>query len=190
MSNPTVQDYLSDEKWCKKIDNWFRDVDRDKNGFVTRKEWFVSVDKLEELLPDRKDFITVARQRTNEYLDSLQLTEGLKADKQKFRELSASYAMREGEIFKRGEFTTLEKLMHAMFDVLDTNSNGYLSFDEYKVLAASYNNDDENSAKATFALLDKNNDGRLDKKEYASSLFKFSMMLDDKPTEGLLGERY
>ena len=190
MSTLTVQDYIDNANWCKRLDNWFVDVDRDKSGFVTRKDWFIAIEKLEELLPHRKELTAIARQRTNEYLDSFQLTEGMKADKQKFKELSAAYAIKEGEIFKRGELTTFEALMHSMFDVLDTNSNGFLSFDEYKVLTASYNNTDEKSAKASFDLLDKSKDGRLDKKEYASSLFKFSLMLDDKSTEGLLGDRY
>ena len=125
MSTQTVQDFLSNANWCKRIDNWFNDVDRDKSGFVERKDWFIAIEKLEELLPDRKEFTAIARQRTDEYLDSLQLTAGMKADKAKFKELSASYVIKEGEIFKRGEFTTLEKLMHSIFDVLDTNSNGY-----------------------------------------------------------------
>lgn len=176
----SVPDYLGNENWCKLMEGWFNDVDQDKKDFVTRKDWFVVIDKLEVLFPHRKDMITIARQCTNDHLDSLGLMEGMKADKQMFKELAADYVLKEQELFKSGKMTTLEKLMNAMFDILDTNNSGYLNFDEYKVLTTVYNNLDEKTIRAAFELLDTDKDGRLIKKEFAAAaLFRISYVLDD-----------
>ena len=83
--------------------------------------------------------------------DELGLTEGLKADKQKYLELAAAMAVNEMAKVKRGEITLLENQndSNALFEVVDRNQNGRLTFEECK-LAVMALNVDENAAKATY----------------------------------------
>ena len=73
-------------------------------------------------------------------------TKGAKADKQKYRQLLAVFCLAEAEKMKRGEMTLV-------FDDVDKNRDGYMKFEEYKLLIDTSNFGEE-VAKATFNLLD------------------------------------
>ena len=80
------------------------------------------------------EFIAKAKVAIEEWMDALGIAEGMKVDKLKYVELSAAFYLVEAELFRKKELTYEEKAMHALFDVVDRNSNGYLSPDEYKEL--------------------------------------------------------
>ena len=84
--------------------------------------------------------------------------------------------------------TSIQKHDWALFDVLDRNSNGYLSFDEYKAMMSVYDFD-EKSARAAFDLLDKDKKGKLSKMEFAAADVKFWCLPDDGEVDGLFGDR-
>ena len=82
-----------------------------------------------------------------------------------------------------------EIYFNAAFDVVDTDRSGYVTFEEFKVLMdASHLGEEE--AKATFTVLDKNKNGKLERKEFISSNLKFWSTLDDQDTKGMFGDKF
>lgn len=184
----TAQDYLSNDKWVRRIEDYFDEIDQNKNGFVTREETFTSiVTRLEEVVGDRPQALLKARETMEEYMDAMGLVKGLKADKTKYKELEAAFAVAEAKRFANGELTYTEKIDYAIFDAIDKNENGYLSFEEYKVLIEFASMGGEETARAAFDLLDKDKSGRLDKKEFAIADVKFWYKLDENDTDGMYG---
>ena len=79
----TVEDYLKNENFVKRITESFSQLDREKNGYVSRNDYQLGIDKLAELVPDRPELVDKARKVTAEFCDVFGLTEGVKADKNK-----------------------------------------------------------------------------------------------------------
>ena len=97
----TVQDYLKNAKWIKRINEFFDQLDVNKSGYLSREDWLICIDDLEKVITDRPVLIAKAREVTLEYMDVLGLTEGMKADKQKFQELAAAMSIAETARLKR-----------------------------------------------------------------------------------------
>ena len=64
-----------------------------------------------------------------------------------------------------------------------------MTWDEYKVVLIA-GDIGEDAAKATFALLDKDKNGKIDRSEYRRANFNFWFGLDDPKSQGLYGDRY
>ena len=184
----SAQDYLKNDKWVKRVEQIF---DRyKKDGYITRVGYAEAhLQGLDKAAPDRSEQIAKLRELMNEQCDAIGLVEGMKANKEKFKEVGAVFAVAEAARFAKGELTLMQKTFHALFDVLDKNSNGYLSFDEYKVLMEACDAG-EDEARAAFNLLDKDKNGRIDRKEYAASALKFFTQLDNQDTDGLFGPKF
>ena len=185
----TVQDYLKNAKWVKRINEAFDHLDVDKSGYLSREDWLIFIDDLAKVITDRPALIAKAREVTLEYMDVFGLTEGVKADKQKFQELSAAMSIAEAARLKKGEETWIEKLDNASFDVVDRNHDGCVTWDEFKVLMKVGNFDDD-AAQATFALFDKNKNGKIERSEFAAADVKFWCTLDDPDTQGMYGGKF
>ena len=185
----TVQDYLNHAKWVKRIDESFDVFDVNKNGYISREEWLITVDKLAKVVTDRPAEIAKLRALTKEHADSVGLTEGVQVDKKKFRELAAGASLAEIGRRDKGEMTMAEKVSNARFDVLDKNRDGYVTWDEYKVVMEVVGLDEE-VGRATFDLLDRNKSGKIDRKEYTDNEIKFWFTLDDPDTQGMYGDRF
>jgi Ca2+-binding EF-hand superfamily protein len=184
----TVDSYLKNPKWVKRCDNSFNMLDKDKSGFLTRDDWLIGIGDLEKILPDRSEAIAKVKAAVEEFLDDLGLKEGMKIDKEQYKQLAAPLSLKLAEQFKRGEVTSIQKADWASFDAMDRNSNGYLSFDEYKTVLA-LDGLDEKAARAAFDLLDTNKNGKLNKKEFAAADVKFWCMPDDTSVDGLYGDQ-
>ena len=187
----TVQDYLNNEDWVKRIDGIFNSFDVNKDGYVSAEDWMIVVDNLGKHAPDhdRLDAIAKLREATLEFTTALGLTEGMKADKKKFGELSAAFCLAQAEKMKRGEMTSMEKYIITQFDFVDKNHDGYVTFEEYKLLMDASNFGEE-AAKAAFNLLDKNKNGKIERNEYLPFNLRFWFILDDPNTKGLFGAKF
>ena len=173
------------------MDKVFEFMDHKKEGFVTREKYLETYNRLDKEIPDRKEFLDKARKAAEEWLDVFGLTEGIKAEKPKYIELCAAFGLIESELFRKKELTHEEKRVHALFDVVDRNSNGYLSLDEYKELMTIVDDKlSDEDIQAAFNLLDTDKNGRLNKKEYAAAEAKFWCVLDDSSSDGLFGSRF
>ena len=117
------------------------------------------------------------------------MTEGVQADKKKFRELAAAWSLAEIDRRDKGEMTMSEKLDNACFDVLDKNNNGYVTWDEYKV-AMEAGGFGEEESRGGFNLLDKDKSGKISRKEMAAANVKFWCTVDDPDTQGMYGDKF
>ena len=185
----TVQDYLKNAKWVKRVDESFNTLDVNKNGNLSREDWLISVDKLAKVATDRPAEIAKLRAVTLEFTDAIGLTPGVQADKKKFRELAAAMSLAEIGRRDRGEMSLAEKVNNAYFDVLDKNHDGYVTWDEYKV-AMEVAGFGEEAGRATFNLLDKDKSGKIDRKEFTDADIKFWFTLDDAETRGMYGAKF
>ena len=184
-----AQDYLKNDRWVKRMGEFFTQMDLDKSGYVSIEDHLQYVANLAKSAPDNPDAIAKLREVSLEFNNELGLTEGVKADKQKYIELAAAMAVNEMAKVKRGEITLLEKQNAALFDVVDRNQNERLTFEEYK-LAVMALNFDENAAKATFDLLDRNKNGTIDRKEFIAANVNFWYACDDPSSQGMFGDKF
>lgn len=98
----TVEDYLKNKKFVKRISESFSQLDRNKNGYVSRNDYQLGIDKLAELAPGRPELVAKARKITAEFCDAFGLTEGVKVDKpEKLVELAAAMGIAEIQRMKK-----------------------------------------------------------------------------------------
>ena len=185
----TVQDYLSNDEWVKRIDGIFNTYDANKDGYVAAEDWMIIIDNLRKNAPDRPDAIAKLREATLEFTTAMGLTGGVKVDKKKYRELLAVFCLAEAEKINRGEMAPLEKFINALFDFFDKDCHGYVTFEEYKFWKDSANFG-EKVAESTFNLLDKNKSGKIYRNEYLSYNTRFWCTLDDPDTKGMFGAKF
>lgn len=186
----TVEDYLKNENFVKRITESFSQLDREKNGYVSRNDYQLGIDKLAELVPDRPELVDKARKVTAEFCDVFGLTEGVKADKNKLIELAAAMGLAELQRVVKGEETITSKVHNAIFDIVDKDhDHRYVTLEEYKIFMEASDHSPE-VAEATFNLLDKNKDGKIERKVLIDSAIKFWCDLDDQETKGMFGDRY
>ena len=178
----TVEDYLKNEKFVKRISESFSQLDRNKNGYVSRDDYQLSIDKLAKLVPDRPEVVAKARKIAAEFCDAFGLTEGVRADKEKLVQLAAAMGIAETGRMKRGEETLTSKVHNAVLDIVDQNHDGHVTLAEYKMfMEASDHKPDV--AEATFKALDKNKNGKIERKELINEVVKFWCDLDDQDTK-------
>lgn len=185
----TSEDYLKNLKWVKRINILFSQFDAGKNGYLSREDYKLLHKNMAEIIPDRPALIIKAEEVTLEFTDALGLTEGVKADKQKYLELVAALAVAETKRMERGEKPLVAKMYDAFFDIADQNHDGYVTLEEYKIFNKAINYPPD-TASATFNLLDKKRTGKIERKEFIDAAFKFWCVLDDQDTNGLLGPSY
>ena len=188
----TVQDYLNNAEWVKKVEQAFATMDKNKNGYIEQSDiesFYQTVDELAAKCPDRPDKIAKCREVSLEFFTDFGMAGGVKADLQMYKELGAKYAIRETARVQRGEMTLIEKMYNAYFDVYDLNQDGFISWDEYQYIFAGGTLEPE-AIKAAFDFMDKNNDGRVNRKEFAAADVKFWTTLDDPSTKGMYGDKY
>lgn len=81
------------------------------------------------------------------------------------------------------------KMADALFDVADTNHDGFITLDEYeKVLNASHF--DAGTTKIVFDTIDKNHNGKISRKELKDYNFDFWYSPDGAESAGMFGAKY
>lgn len=185
-------EYLNNEKWLKRVDEHYKRLNVDA---VDGDDCFMQqIDSLALIFEDDcPELIAKAREARKELVNALGLEEGVKLEKGMYIGQFAAFSEAEAAKFDKGEMTLIEKDTHALFDVLDRDKDGFLSLAEYKAYliacAFSKSSEDEDEAKAAFNLIDKDNSGKLDKKEFAAACVKFWSKVSDD-TEGLFGKNF
>ena len=157
----TVKEYLKNEKWVKRVGEFFTQLDTNKNGYLSKEDWMLTCSNLEKAAPDRPAEIAKLRQISSEFTDALGLTEGVKADTKKFVELFAAFSLAEMARVKKGEMSLTEKLDNAIFDVVDRNHDGRVTFEEFKAVMKSYGFN-EDVGKTVFAAMDRDKNGTIE----------------------------
>ena len=128
-------------------------------------------------MTDRPELIEKLRKSTVELTDALRLGEGVKAEKKTFVELLAAFVVREKAKIDKGEESLIEKHNVALFNVVDRNHDGNLTWEEYKSVMEACGFD-EATARGVFDMIDKNKNGKIDRKELQSTDVKFWTSLE------------
>lgn len=184
----TVQDYLNNAKWVKRVSQMFDNTDIDKNGYISTADFLKFVDNLAKET-DRPEMIAKLREVMLEWAAAIGIKEGVKADKQEYLKLMASMAIVENAKVKRGEKPLIYKLDNAWFDAVDVNHDGHVTLNEYILVMKAFNLDAA-SAEAGFDSLDKNKNGKIERNEFIETEFKFWFTLDDPDAQGILGDKF
>ena len=181
------EDYLKNEKWVKRIEGAFVLQDTNKNGYLSREEWFAVGKRLAEAVPDRPEELAKFRKAIEDFGNEIGMTEGVKLDKDQYVQMAASFAAKQMNAVMKGEpCSAIENLDNAMFDMVDRNHDGTISWEEYKTVMTASNLPEE-AARAGFDMLDKNKNGKIEQKEFTANNVKFWYNLEDT-ADGLLRE--
>ena len=153
-------EYLGNDQWVKKIEGLFDSFDLNKNGYLSTEEFKTGIDRLAQKVTDRPELIAKLREASAELTTAIGITETTKADKKKFVELLAAFVTEEKAK------ALIEKHNEALFDVVDRNHDGHITWEEYKSVMET-RGFNEPSARAAFDFLDKDKNGKIDRKELA-----------------------
>ena len=186
----TVEDYLKSPKWVKRVGESFHLIfDVDNKGYVTEEDFSKQIDQLAKAVTDRPELIAKARECRLAFAKGMGISGDVKVDKQKYLEQAAAYGVFERARIEKGEMTLLEKSNDTMLDVVDRSQDGKVTWGDYRIFLKAVNLGDE-SAKAVFALLDKDNSGKIDRRDHHRYDQKFWFELDDPDVRGMFGDKF
>ena len=170
--------YRGNAKWVSRMEETFTFLDFTKSGHISSASWEHWVDNLEKEVNPGPSLIQNLRDRTREYCDAMGLTSGVSYDQDEFVAKMAELAAVEKARYDKGEKILLMEYDDAWYDAVDSNHDGTISLEEYlKVMKAC--NIDKQTATREFAVLDTNEDGRIQREELNKQEIKYWYSLED-----------
>ena len=114
-------------------------VDLNKNGTMEVDDWLRYVDNINrEVKPDPKLYENLRQSMLNN-IAAMGITPGKKLTKDEFVKNIAKMAIKENDKRSRGERTYLDILEDAWYDTVDTNHDGFITLDEYRIVMKACN---------------------------------------------------
>ena len=164
----TARDFLNSTAWCYKMDEYvFKRWDIDGDGHISpedRKAYQVRVmDYAQKQGVDKTTF--EAHKAATEELMSTYGTESDRVSKEDWLKKVAELAAADLERIKKGEEPLLVKTSCLWFDIMDTNKDGFITLEDFKLgyVAIGW---DAVSAEHAFKFLDKTNTGKISREEF------------------------
>ena len=168
-----AEKYMHDPQWLKRIKSLFNLLDYNKNGFLEPDDWQLWVSNIEKACkPDPPQLIDRLRELTGVYFEAIGIKEGRHLTCDEFVKGFSEFAVQEYAKKARGETPILYPMNDAVYDVADTNKDGFVTLDEYRRIFQACNLP-ESAADEAFKVADANNDGKLDREELNNYEFKF-----------------
>ena len=142
----------------------FQLIDFNKNGFLSPDDMHLWVNNIEKELQPQPDAKLIAKLREEMvvYTAAMGLLPGKESNREQFVKDMAAMGVREVAKHKKGEQTLLERVNNAWYDVVDTNHDEAITSEEYQAIAKACNLGDVGEF---FKTLDKNKNGKLERKE-------------------------
>lgn len=184
----TVQDYLQNPSWVHRMEQLFDVLDTNKNGYLTVEDTQLAADKIEKEVKPAANLMAALRARNEDIYAAIGVVSGKQTTKDEFIKGVAALAIVEKARKEKGEETLLHKVNNAWYDVVDINHDGCVRLDEWRVVLRASNM--EGAADEIFKALDKNKNGKIERKELSDNDFKFWYVLDDPDTSGMFGDKY
>ena len=184
----TVQDYLQNPTWVHRVEQFFEVLDTNKNGYLTLEDVQLAIDRIEKEVKPEAHLVATLRARNEEYYALIGVVPGKQTTKDEYVKGFAALAIADKARKEKGEETLLHKLHDAWYDVVDTNHDGCVRLDEWRVVMRASNI--ESSADEFFKALDKNKNGKIERAELSEKDFKFWYVLDDADTRGIFGDKF
>ena len=181
--------YTSSPKWVKRMEELFDQSDLNKDGYLSIEDFEQWVENIKKEVKATPDLIEKLLKAARDYWGEAGLIKGVRYAKDQFVKETAKFMANEKSKHDEGKEIFLTKYMDAVFDVVDTNHDGYLQLNEYeKMMKAS--NFDAGTAKSAFDTIDTNHDGKLSRKELKDYTFQFWFIPGDTKSAGFFGLKY
>ena len=184
-----ANEYLKNELWVHRMQEAFTLLDVNKNGYLELEDFEISTRNLQREAKAGDALVDNLRKAVHEFCAGFGLKKGMKLTKDEWLPKFSAFVVSECARKQRGEEPLLFKVNNAEFDIVDTNRDGFVTLEEYRVLVKAWNYDPD-TADETFKLMDTNKNNKLERAELNEYDFKFWYGLDDPETKGMYGEAY
>lgn len=190
MAAHTVDDYLNDATWVARMKSLFDFVDLNKNGTMEVDDWIRYVDNINrEVKPDPKLYENLRQAMLNN-IAAMGVLPGKKLTKDEYVKNIAEMAIKENAKRSRGERTYLDILEDAWYDTVDTNHDGFITLEEYRIVMKACNFSPE-EVDAGFCAMDTNKNGKIERKELVEHELNYWFGLsDDQASKGMFGAKF
>ena len=164
-------DYAKNEYWRKKYYKKLKVLDTDKDGFITKADFDIIIQRYKDLgKTDEKRLAKV-----KESFTAIMESQGIVDD---------SIKLTYDELIERagknsGKFEDFVLSLTASFELIDSNDNGVLSFQEWVEYYRALDIDTK-YARASFDAIDTDNDGIISKDEFVAYNYEFYFSVEDK----------
>ena len=174
----------------KRNEEFFHQTDLNKDGLLSIEDFDQLIENLEKETKADAVLIEKARIAMREYWESVGLKPGVKLTKEQYLSNLAEVALKERAKYEAGDKESLYvRYIEALFDVIDTNHNGFLELNEFEKLVKASNFEAE-TAKMAFDVVDANHDGKVSRQELLDYNAKFWYYPDFQDSAGMYGPKY
>ena len=175
----TADDYLKNAEWKARVDSIFDALDLNKDGLITVDDVVFDTRKYAHLNSD-PNLIERYRIARCEFVAEIGIKPGISLTKEEHVHNVANLAPREVAKVRSGEGSLLHKLSNALYDLIDTNHDGFVSREEYRAFLEAVGGERSPAYIDTvFDLIDTNKDGKLERKELSDYEFRLFFTLED-----------
>ena len=182
--------YKNSPGWVKRMEEFFVQSDLNKDGYLSIEDFDMWSDNLEREASEADPaLLQKARKATRELWESTGLKPGVLLTKEQFVNSMAEVSVSEVAKAQEGKESLFFYFIESVFDVIDTNSKGYLDLKDYELMMR-VSNFDAGTAKIVFDVIDANNDGKLSREELRVYNVKFWFTPDDPKAAGLYGPKF
>ena len=181
--------YLKDADWTHRVKEFFNLLDFNKNGVIQQEDWELWVNNMEKQINSDPHLIGKLRETTREYFAAIGIKEETQLTCEEFIKAFSEFTVREQAKLQRGEEPLLYPWNNSVYDVADTNHDGFITLDEYRKLLVACNLP-ESAADDTFKVIDKNNDGKIDRDKLNKHEFMFWFTTGAHEAKGMFGEAF
>ena len=186
----SAAEYKSDPQWVHRIESLFNLLDFNKNGYLEPADWQLWVDNIDRACkPDPPSLTDKLRKETGAYFADIGIKPGRKLTRDEFVNAFSEFAVREQGKKARGEEPLLYPMNDAVYEVADTNKDGFVTLDEYRKIFVACNLP-QSTADAAFRVTDANHDGKISRQELNDYEFKFWFEKGGHAAKGMFGEAF
>ena len=186
----STEEFLKDDQWVHRIESLFNLLDYNKNGYIDKGDWELWVDNINKACkPDPQSLIDRLYETTGAYFAAIGIKSGRQLTCDEFVKAFSKFAVQERAKRERGEEPLLYPMNDAVYDVADTNKDGFVTVDEYRRIFKACNLP-ESAADAAFKVADANSDGKIDREELNNYEFKFWFDTGAHMAKGMFGEAF
>ena len=179
----TAQDFLNSNTWCYKMEEFvFKKADIDGDGYISPEDRKASQACFRDYAQKQgvnKTALEAHKAATEEIVSAFS-TESDQVSKDDWLKKVAELAAADLEKIKKGEEPLLVKNAGPLFDVMDTDKDGFIMLEDFKLGYAAIGWDAV-SAEYAFKFLDKTNSGKISRKEFVKSSPDFWYKIDPEP---------